>query len=68
MDNGSGVGRQGRRWAYILLFIPLIVMLWVPFYQPAAPYFNGIPYFYWFMFLWVPITAIITAIVYAITG
>jgi Protein of unknown function (DUF3311) len=68
MQNGTSSGRRGRQWAYILLLIPIIATLWVPFYETQNPSFYGIPYFYWYMFLWVIITAILTAIVYAIVG
>ncbi len=49
---------------YILLIIPFIASLWVPFYASAKPEVFGIPYFYWYQFLWVLISAVITAIVY----
>jgi hypothetical protein len=68
MQNGSGAGRKGRQWAYVLLLIPVIATLWVPFYASATPSFQGIPYFYWYLFLWVIITAALTAIVYALVG
>lgn len=68
MQNGSGTGRKGRQWALVLLLIPLVATLWVPFYASPEPSFQGIPYFYWYQFLWVLITAILTAIVYAFVG
>ncbi len=69
MQNGSGTGRKGRQWVLVLLLIPLIATLWVPFYaSPNLPSFQGIPFFYWYQFLWVLITAALTAIVYAIVG
>ncbi|HEV7126865.1 MAG TPA: DUF3311 domain-containing protein [Ktedonobacterales bacterium] len=68
MENGSEAGRKGRRWLYILLIIPFIFTLWIPFYAGAQPAFEGIPYFYWYQFLWVLITAVLTAIVYVLAG
>ncbi len=68
MQNRSSAGRSGRRWVLWLLIIPLIATLWVPFYASAEPSFQGIPYFYWYQFLWVVITAILTAIVYFLVG
>lgn len=68
MQNGSRAGRKGRQWALVLLIIPLVATLWVPFYATAEPSFQGIPYFYWYQFLWVLITATLTAIVYALVG
>jgi uncharacterized protein DUF3311 len=74
MDNSTGnrtqngAGRSGLRWLYILLIIPFIATLWVPFYAGTSPELAGIPYFYWYQFLWVIITAILTAVVYFIAG
>ena len=56
----------GRGW-YILLLIPFIAILWVPSYSGASPELAGIPFFYWYQFLWVFISAILTAIVYFAT-
>jgi hypothetical protein len=68
MENSSGVRNKGMRWLYILLIIPFIATLWIPFYAGTEPSLGGIPYFYWYQFLWVIITSIITAIVYFIVG
>jgi Protein of unknown function (DUF3311) len=55
-----------RGW-YLLLLIPFIATLWVPFYSSGEPAIWGIPFFYWYQFLWVPISAVITLIVYVAT-
>lgn len=68
MQNDVGTGHRGRRWLYILLIAPFIATLWVPFYSGAKPELNGIPFFYWYMFLWVIITAVLTAVVYFVAG
>jgi uncharacterized protein DUF3311 len=65
MDRSSAP-RQ-RRWWYLLLLIPFIATLWVPFYAGAAPEVAGFPYFYWYQLLWVLISAVLTAIVYFAT-
>jgi hypothetical protein len=64
MQNNSA--RGGRGW-YLLLLLPFVAMLWVPFYNSIEPRLAGIPYFYWYQFLWVLISAIITAVVYFAT-
>lgn len=56
-----------KSWWYILLIIPFIATLWVPFYASEDPTFYGIPYFYWYQFLWVAISAVLTGIVYFAT-
>lgn len=51
-------------WARLLLLAPYIALLWLPFYNDAQPAFLGFPFFYWYQFLWVPITSLILFIVY----
>ena len=54
-----------RRWFfYGLLCLPYLGILWVPFYNRIDPVVFGIPFFYWFQFTWIIVTAIITAIAY----
>ena len=60
-------GSRGRWGWYLLLVVPFIAILWVPFYASAQPEVFGIPYFYWYQFLWILISAILTAIVYFAT-
>jgi hypothetical protein len=55
-----------RRWQ-LLLLIPFVGTLWVPFYDSAEPRIGGVPYFYWYQFLWIGIGAAITALVYFAT-
>jgi hypothetical protein len=64
MQSGS---ERSSRWWYLLLLIPCIATLWVPFYASADPVLLGIPFFYWYQFLWVLISAVITAVVYFAT-
>ncbi len=63
----SSSARAGRGWWYLLLLIPFVAVLWVPFYNSVEPTFAGIPYFYWYQFLWVIISIVITAFVYFMT-
>jgi len=58
--------RRGRSWILLLLLIPFIAVLWPPFYNFDQPEFIGIPFFYWFQLLWIIITAILTATLYAV--
>lgn len=48
----------------ILLIIPFIALLWIPFYNRDLPELFGFPFFYWYQLLWVPLTAGIIWIVY----
>ena len=52
----------------LLLTIPFIGTLWVSTYAAVAPKLWGIPFFYWYQFLWIAIGAVITIIVYIVEG
>ncbi len=43
---------------YLLLLIPCVLTLAVPFYNFDAPRLFGFPFFYWFNLLLVPISAL----------
>ena len=48
----------------LLLIIPFIGTLWVSTYASITPELWGIPFFYWYQFLWIGIGAAITIVVY----
>jgi hypothetical protein len=50
-------------WA-LLLLAPFVALLWVPFYNFSEPTLLGFPFFYWYQFLWIPITSLLIYIVY----
>lgn len=47
-----------------LLALPFIGLLWVPFYNQEMPALFGFPFFYWYQFLWVPLTSLLIWIVF----
>ena len=47
-----------------LLLVPYVALLAVPWYARARPVLWGFPFFYWYMFLWVILTAALTGLVY----
>ena len=49
---------------YWLLLIPYVVMLWVSSYNKMEPSLAGIPFFYWYQFVWIALTAVIVWVVY----
>jgi hypothetical protein len=55
------------RWWYLLLLVPFVAMFWVPSYNRIEPEWGGIPFFYWYQLLWIPIAAGLTLIVYFAT-
>ncbi|MGH8371450.1 MAG: DUF3311 domain-containing protein [Gammaproteobacteria bacterium] len=58
------MNRWKRAGWYAMLLIPFIGALWVPFYNRIDPMLFGIPFFYWFQFVWIIVTAAITAAAY----
>ncbi|WP_321797945.1 DUF3311 domain-containing protein [Caballeronia sp. J97] len=54
----------GSPWRWIALLIPYVALLWLPFYNNTRPSFAGFPFFYWYQFLWVPLTSLLLYVVY----
>ena len=46
--------------AGICLAIPLVALLWVSSYARETPKLGGVPFFFWYQFLWVFLTAGLT--------
>jgi hypothetical protein len=47
-----------------LLLVPLVGVLIPPIYNVQDPELIGLPFFYWYQLLWVPVSAAITFVVY----
>ncbi|MEU8822701.1 DUF3311 domain-containing protein [Streptomyces sp. NPDC048636] len=73
-DTSASPGSSGRRpvvtptrvVAAFCLIVPFVAMLWVGSYAKVEPDFIGIPFFYWYQMLWVPISAVLTSVAYVI--
>ncbi|TBL75184.1 DUF3311 domain-containing protein [Paenibacillus thalictri] len=52
---------------FLLLAIPCVAVLWPPFYASVEPRLAGVPFFYWYQFLWIILTALLTVFVYFAT-
>jgi hypothetical protein len=65
---GEQKNGAGFRALHLLLIVPFAALLWVPFYNRALPALAGIPFFYWYQLVWVPLTAAILAIVFLAEG
>lgn len=66
MDQKQPGSRPSPLW-YLLLVLPFIAMFWVASYNRVEPEWGGIPLFYWYQLLWIPIGAGLTLIVYFAT-
>jgi hypothetical protein len=58
--------RTTRGW-YLLLVVPLIGTLIPPIYNTKDPTLIGIPFFYWYLLLWVPVSVLCTVVFYRAT-
>ncbi|MBT8160703.1 MULTISPECIES: DUF3311 domain-containing protein [Arthrobacter] len=52
----------------ILLAIAIVVPLFVPAYSIDKPRLAGMPFFYWYQMLWVPVTAVMIGIAYRLVS
>jgi Protein of unknown function (DUF3311) len=48
----------------ILLAIAIVVPLFVPAYSADEPRLAGMPFFYWYQMMWIPVTAGLVGISY----
>ena len=51
---------------WVLLLLPFVGLLWVPFYNFQEPALLGFPFFYWYQLLWILISAVLIVIVYLV--
>lgn len=59
--------RWNKQPVNALLLIPLIGTLVPMFYNHRDPAIGGMPFFYWYQLAWIPISTIITWLVYRAT-
>jgi hypothetical protein len=62
--NGAAPRRARNRGWYWLLALPLIGTLIPTIYNTADPRFIGIPFFYWYQMLRIPLSVACTVLVY----
>jgi uncharacterized protein DUF3311 len=55
-----------KKW-YWLFLLPFLGLLWPPLYAKTDPVLFGFPFFYWYQFAWVLVSAVLTGIVYLAT-
>jgi hypothetical protein len=48
----------------VLLAVPVVALLWVSSYNKVEPRLGGVPFFYWYQFLWVFLAAAATSVAY----
>lgn len=66
-DRPAHLSRNRLTAWHLLLLVPFVAVLWVPFYNAVEPSFYGFPYFYVYQMAWVIISSVLTGIVYLAT-
>jgi|HubBroStandDraft_6_1064221.scaffolds.fasta_scaffold1687495_2 dolichyl-phosphate-mannose--protein O-mannosyl transferase len=61
----TGSKKRSSHWNWLLL-LPGIGLLFPAVYARQSPTLFGFPFFYWYQFAWVFLTAAITAVVYVL--
>ena len=56
-------------WALIIVILlpALVLPLWVPLYDKTDPTMWGFPFFFWFQFSMILMSAVLTAVAYALS-
>jgi|KBSSwiStaDraftv2_1062776.scaffolds.fasta_scaffold216930_2 hypothetical protein len=60
---GAPVNERNKGW-YWLFLLPFFGVFFPFVYNTNDPELIGIPFFYWYQMLWVPLTVILTVVVY----
>ncbi len=53
-----------KRFWYWLLLVPCLAVVCVPSFNRLEPAWFGIPFFYWYQLLWIPLSAVVISVVY----
>ncbi|MER5635721.1 DUF3311 domain-containing protein [Kitasatospora sp. NPDC002227] len=53
-----------RVLAVISLAVPVVALLWVSSYAKLEPKIGGVPFFYWYQIMWIPLSAVFTCAAY----
>ena len=61
--------RSTGLWVVIVVILipPVVVPLWVPLYDKSDPTLWGFPFFYWFQFLLILCSAVLTIVAYLLS-
>lgn len=55
--------RPQSRW-YWLLVLPFFAVIWPALYAKSEPAIWGIPFFYWYQFIWIALSGALAGLVY----
>jgi hypothetical protein len=57
-QSGQKPSATGYVVSAVLLLAAFVALLWVPSYSHLTPTLGGIPFFYWYSFLWLILNAL----------
>jgi hypothetical protein len=60
----ASAGARRRPAAAWLLLVPLLLVVYPPLYNRTDPQLLGIPFFYWYQLAVIPVSVLLTTIVY----
>ena len=60
-------GKSRKRLWYWLLLVPCLAVVCVPSFNRVEPAWFGIPFFYWYQLLWIPLSAVVIGVDYGMT-
>lgn len=55
------------QWVNLLMLIPLVGTLVPEFFNARTPAIGGMPFFYWYQLVWIPVSVTLTWVVYRST-
>jgi Protein of unknown function (DUF3311) len=61
------IQKSRKRFWYWLLLMPCVAVVCVPMFNKLEPAWHGIPFFYWYQLLWIPLSAAVIGVVYIAT-
>ena len=64
MNREKRAGPVARTLVALMFIGCMAVSLVVPLYNHAEPKLFGVPFFYWFQFVWIAVTGAATALAY----
>lgn len=64
---GTSRSKSSRRGWYWLLVLPFAATLFPQLYASGGPDLFGIPFFYWYQFVWIVLSGVFTGAVYLAT-
>jgi len=67
-QGAAGSRPQGRRWAFLLLLLPVASIIYPPLYDHRHPTLVGVPFFVWYQFAAVIFGGLVTGVVYLLRG